>query len=77
MTDKKDEAPKPKGPTPADRRRMDEDDRVNLNRYRAARKAGMTAVEAQLFADSGILRDELERLVKLECPEALLAKILL
>lgn len=76
MSAKKDE-PEPTEPTQADRRREAEDDRVNLNRRRAARAAGMTGLEAQMFADSNILSDDLERLVRLGCPPRLVALILL
>jgi hypothetical protein len=64
---------------------VDEDDdprspteaiRVVHKRLREAQRAGMTLVEARLFAESDINVDELRHLVEKGCPAELLAKIL-
>jgi hypothetical protein len=50
---------------------------VHLKRYREARAAGLTIVEAKIWADSGDDVGELRRLIRLGCPADALAKILL
>lgn len=51
--------------------------RVRIRRFREARTAGMTVLEAKLFAESEIDIGELRRLVKLECPVEQITRILL
>lgn len=46
-------------------------------RRKEASAAGMSIVEARLFAESGIDIGELRRLVRKKCPGELLARILL
>ena len=46
-------------------------------RYREARRAGLTIVEARLFQDSEAKLDELRKLVAGECPVELIRKIVL
>jgi hypothetical protein len=46
-------------------------------RYRQAREAGMSGIEARLFADCDIETGELRRLVRLGCPGEMLGRILL
>ena len=46
-------------------------------RYDAARLAGLTMVEAQLFADSLVDIGELRRLAGLKCPPRLIVRLLL
>jgi hypothetical protein len=50
---------------------------LRRNRYREARKAGMTFAESKMFADSDIDIGELRRRVKQHVPPDLLAKIIL
>ena len=46
-------------------------------RYDAARRAGLTLVEAKLFADSDVDIGELRRLHAAGCPPELLARLVL
>jgi hypothetical protein len=46
-------------------------------RFDAAKGAGMTDVEAQMFAESTIPRKELRKLQRLNCPPEYVARILL
>jgi hypothetical protein len=46
-------------------------------RRRQAVKAGLSRVEANLYAESEIPSENLRRLVERDCPKKLLAKILL
>jgi hypothetical protein len=46
-------------------------------RRREALAAGMSRIEAGLYADSEIRTEELRHLIELHCPPELLAKILL
>ena len=50
---------------------------VYRHRYREAREAGMSIVEASLFADSDGDLAELRRLVELGCPIQLIRRIVL
>lgn len=50
---------------------------VLVRRFREAKDAGMTRIEARLFAESEIDIGDLRRLVKLGWPPGLLAKVLL
>jgi hypothetical protein len=61
----------------SDDRKADEVAEVVRRRRREAVKAGMSRVEARLYAESEIPAAELRRLVKLDCPPELLAKVLL
>ena len=52
--------------------------RVVLRRYREARiDLGLTDVESRLYAESSIDCSDLRRLVRMKCPPAMAAKILL
>ena len=55
----------------------DEQQRVRLRRYREAVQAGLTIVEARLFADSEADVGELRRLVEAGCPPELIRRIVL
>jgi hypothetical protein len=46
-------------------------------RRREALEAGLSRIEASLYAESEVSTSELRRLVKLDCPKELLAKVLL
>ena len=46
-------------------------------RYKAARRAGLSIVEAQLFADAGPSMAELRHLCDLGCEPTLIARIVL
>ena len=50
---------------------------VYLRRYKEAREAGLSIVEARMFAESGADIGELRRLVESGCPPALIAQIAL
>lgn len=52
---------------------------VRVRRWRRveAMQAGMTGVEARLYAESDIFASDLRKLVKRGCPQELLARILL
>lgn len=65
------------GPIPQWDDADEEADEFQLYRYQAARKAGMTIVEAQLFRDSDVTLSQLRRLVELGCSGDMLAAILL
>ena len=54
-----------------------EDLAVLLNRYREAREAGLTVVEARLFAESDRDVGELRKLVRAGCPVETLRAIVL
>ena len=54
-----------------------EEGRVFSRRYREARRAGLSIVEARLFAESDADVRDLRRLVERGCPLELLPKILL
>lgn len=58
-------------------RALDEAVTVYLRRYQEARKAGLTMVEAQLFADSGRDIGQLRKLIAKGCPTDLLRQIVL
>jgi hypothetical protein len=60
-----------------DERPSEELELVVSHRKREARQAGMSVVEARLFAESEIDIGELRRLVKQKCPSELLARVLL
>jgi hypothetical protein len=62
---------------PDDPCQLTERERVILHRYQEAREYGLTRLEARLYAESGIDASELRRLVKLKCPPAQGARILL
>jgi hypothetical protein len=51
--------------------------RVQQWRYEQARNAGLTKVEARLFAESDRSLEELRRLVALGCKPQVIAKIVL
>lgn len=55
----------------------DEEATVYLRRFKEARRAGMSRLEAQLFAESEIDVGELRRLVRLGCPAGMVAALLL
>lgn len=55
----------------------DEARAVYQRRYKEARKAGLTIVESQMFADSGRDVGELRSLVERRCPPQTIARILL
>jgi hypothetical protein len=50
---------------------------VVLWRRREALEAGLTRIEASLYAESEVPTQELRHLVELHCPKKLLARILL
>lgn len=50
---------------------------VRRHRYKEARDAGLSIVEAKLFADSNSDVGWLRRLVADDCPPALLARIII
>jgi hypothetical protein len=50
---------------------------IVFRRKREARKAGMSVVEARLFAESAIDISALRHLVELDCPPELIARVLL
>ena len=54
-----------------------EREQVYRHRYKEARDAGMSIVEASLFADSDGDLAELRRLVQLGCPIQLIRRIVL
>lgn len=54
----------------------DELHRVISRRFLEARRAGLTRVEARMFAESEIDVGELRRMVKAECPPGLIARLL-
>lgn len=56
---------------------LDEPARVRRRRYREARDAGLTMLEARLFADSDQDIGTLRKLVARGCGHELIAKILL
>lgn len=56
---------------------MGEDRRVMFRRFAEARDAGLTLVEARLFAESDTDIGDLRRLVKLHCTPSLIARILI
>lgn len=55
----------------------DERELVYRHRYREAREAGFSIVEAALFSESDADVGELRRLVALGCPAGLIRKIVL
>lgn len=57
--------------------REDEYLEVQRRRYTEARRAGLTIVEAKLFAESGRDIGELRKLVKAGCPVETLREIVL
>lgn len=56
---------------------LSEQQEVVLHRYHEARDYGFTRLEARLYAESGIDCGELRRLIRVKCPPAVAAKILL
>jgi hypothetical protein len=62
---------------PDDPCQLTERERVILHRYQEARQYGLTRLEARLYAESDIDATELRRLIRLRCPAAMAAKILL
>lgn len=48
-----------------------------LRRYKEARDAGLSIIEAKLFAESDTDVGELRRLVAKRCPPELLARVIL
>lgn len=56
---------------------LTEQQRVVLHRYHEARAYGLTRVEARLYAESAIDAADLRRLIRVGCPPAQVAKILL
>lgn len=56
---------------------LSEANRVVLHRFTEARLYGFTKIEAMLFAESSLDVGDLRRLIRLKCPPAQAAKILL
>jgi hypothetical protein len=67
----------PVEPTPLERQRQDEYRRVRHRRFKEAMQAGLSLVEAKLFADSDIDVSRLRELVDGGCSAELIARILL
>lgn len=57
--------------------RYDEKVEVQLRRYREARLAGLTRIEARLFAESDADIGELRKLVRARCDVELIRRIIL
>jgi len=58
-------------------RTCEEQTAVYLRRYKEARAAGLSIVEARMFAESDTDIGELRRLVRKDCPRELLARLVL
>lgn len=56
---------------------LDETRRVMVRRFREARLAGLTLVEARLFAESDVDIGLLRKLVAVGCPPRQIARILI
>jgi hypothetical protein len=64
-------------PEPSAEVQNEEAAEVLRRRRREARDAGMSRVEASLYAESEIPTEDLRHLVDLHCPAELLARVLL